>query len=315
MGLRCSLFGHTFSETDTRRDREVRGDEVVTVVKTVERCSSCGTDRVVSENKEVVSVVNADDISGDEPSTAQREAAELSESGGTAGEKPAAKATEHTVDEQATEATEPVEPTESAVASKADATTADGDEQPHESPEGIKSDADSTPTGGDAEFITETDGALGGGNEIDVDPNEESTSGGISGMATRSGIYNEGEGGGEPPDAEARDGERQEDAEILTEEERRERAPGQWPDDPDATDEPWEPSALGGGLGTEPKPDDGVEEPAAVKPSPPRGSDPEPKSELLRCPACGQTVRIKGSYRAGDACPECHDDYLEAESE
>jgi len=285
----------------------------VTVVKTVERCSSCGIDRVVSENKEVVSVVDADDIDTEQLSAAQREKARLSESAGTAGEKPAAESDENMLAERTTEAAETVEPTENPAATTADATAGDGDEGPDESAKGIESDSNTNSKGGDAEFITETDGVLGGGEEIDVDLNEESPSGGISGIAARSGAY-DGEEENQKTEPGARDGEQEEDAEILTGEDRRERAPGQWPDDPDAASEPWEPSALGGGLGTEPKPDDGVEEPAAVKPSPARGPDPEPENEVLWCPACGETVSRKGSYRAGDACPECHGDYLEAGS-
>ena len=68
MGLRCSILGHTFDETEVRRDRRERGsgNEVVTVVSQVERCSRCGTERVVSENKEVVSVVDAAEVGLDE---------------------------------------------------------------------------------------------------------------------------------------------------------------------------------------------------------------------------------------------------------
>ncbi|MXR42515.1 hypothetical protein GRX01_14355 [Halobaculum sp. WSA2] len=54
MGLRC-LLGHDFSEPRTERDREVRGDEVITTITEVKECSRCGETRVVSENKEVTS--------------------------------------------------------------------------------------------------------------------------------------------------------------------------------------------------------------------------------------------------------------------
>ena len=53
MGLRCSLFGHDFGDRETERDREERGAEVVTTVRTVETCRRCGTERVVNENTEV----------------------------------------------------------------------------------------------------------------------------------------------------------------------------------------------------------------------------------------------------------------------
>ncbi|QZP37028.1 DUF7093 family protein [Halobaculum magnesiiphilum] len=54
MGLRC-LLGHDFSEPRTERDREVRGDEVITTITEVKECRRCGETRVVSENKEVTS--------------------------------------------------------------------------------------------------------------------------------------------------------------------------------------------------------------------------------------------------------------------
>lgn len=62
MGLRCSLLGHTFDETDREEEREDRGSEVVTVVRELERCSRCGAERIVSENKEVTSVVDAEEV-------------------------------------------------------------------------------------------------------------------------------------------------------------------------------------------------------------------------------------------------------------
>lgn len=313
MGLRCSLFGHTFSETDTRRDREVRGDEVVTVVKTVERCSSCGAERVVSENKEVVSVVDADDV----------DAAE------------AAVETEHTAEDE-TEATEPTEPTDAAgTAEDGGAVHAEDGTDPSETPgdpddagaddeaagEGQTApdlDPDADPDEEDVEFITETDGSLGGGDEVDVDPDADVPEGGIGGMAARSGAYGEqGEADGSDPVPDTGEEATDEDAEILGQENqpRGERAPGQWPDDPDATDEPWEPGELGGGPGTEPEPNEGVPEPAPVEPSPAPGGNSEGASEALHCPACGHTVSTEGSYRAGDACPECHADYLESASD
>lgn len=62
MGLTCSLLGHVFDETDVEREREERGSEVVTVVRDIERCSRCGAERVLSENKEVTSVVDAAEV-------------------------------------------------------------------------------------------------------------------------------------------------------------------------------------------------------------------------------------------------------------
>ncbi|WP_255197968.1 DUF7093 family protein [Halorarius litoreus] len=77
MGLKCSLFGHSFDETDVEREREERGSEVVTVVKEVERCSRCGETRVVSENKEVTSIVDPDEVDLDEGESSSTALGEL----------------------------------------------------------------------------------------------------------------------------------------------------------------------------------------------------------------------------------------------
>ncbi|MFB6172454.1 MAG: hypothetical protein ABEJ23_07955 [Haloarculaceae archaeon] len=56
MTLRCSLLGHRFEEVTVEREREERGDEVVTVSREIETCSRCDARRVVSENTEVTTV-------------------------------------------------------------------------------------------------------------------------------------------------------------------------------------------------------------------------------------------------------------------
>lgn len=62
MGLKCSLLGHSFEPADRQQERSEEGDEVVTVVREIERCVRCGTERVVSENTEVTAVVEADEV-------------------------------------------------------------------------------------------------------------------------------------------------------------------------------------------------------------------------------------------------------------
>lgn len=61
MGLTCSLLGHAFEADGVEREREQRGDEVVTVVRETETCSRCGEQRVVSETTEVTSVLDRDE--------------------------------------------------------------------------------------------------------------------------------------------------------------------------------------------------------------------------------------------------------------
>lgn len=65
MGLKCSLLGHAFKEADVERERSEAGDEVVTVVREVERCARCGAERVVSENTEVTAVVEPEEVADD----------------------------------------------------------------------------------------------------------------------------------------------------------------------------------------------------------------------------------------------------------
>jgi ribosomal protein S27AE len=76
MGLTCSLLGHAFEADGVEREREQRGDEVVTVVRETETCSRCGAQRVVSETTEVTSVLDRDETSldaGDTPGSDARE--------------------------------------------------------------------------------------------------------------------------------------------------------------------------------------------------------------------------------------------------
>jgi rubrerythrin len=73
MGVKCSLLGHSFDDAEVERDREERGDEVVTIVREVEHCTRCDETRVVSENKEVTTVVEPDDVGvDDQPTSATR---------------------------------------------------------------------------------------------------------------------------------------------------------------------------------------------------------------------------------------------------
>lgn len=79
MGLRC-LVGHDFDPPQTTREREDRGEEVVTTIREYRECSRCGHRRIVSENTEVKANPDpdggdgqpGDDAEGaDEPSVAE----------------------------------------------------------------------------------------------------------------------------------------------------------------------------------------------------------------------------------------------------
>jgi hypothetical protein len=58
MSIRCSLLGHDYGDTETEREREEQGSEVVVTVREFEECERCGERKIVSENKEVTSIAS-----------------------------------------------------------------------------------------------------------------------------------------------------------------------------------------------------------------------------------------------------------------
>ncbi|EMA48744.1 hypothetical protein C448_02698 [Halococcus morrhuae DSM 1307] len=56
MGVKCSLLGHDYGESEIERERDEEGDEVVRTAKRVERCRQCGRTRTISENTEVTTL-------------------------------------------------------------------------------------------------------------------------------------------------------------------------------------------------------------------------------------------------------------------
>lgn len=56
MGVKCSLLGHDYGESEIERERDEDGDEVVRTAKRVERCRQCGRTRTISENTEVTTL-------------------------------------------------------------------------------------------------------------------------------------------------------------------------------------------------------------------------------------------------------------------
>lgn len=101
-----------------------------------------------------------------------------------------------------------------------------------------------------------------------------------------------------PPDVDAEE----DDGVILDEdddeEEEPERAPGEWPEEPDDDGDDWRPE-------TDIDPDPDVEvEPTASAVTVPEGE--------FHCPECGfRTPVEESSLRRGDFCPECHRGALE----
>lgn len=303
MGLKCSLFGHTFDERDTVRERESKGSEVVTVVKDVERCTECDATRVVSTNKEVVSVAGATADGGVSSGPDLRTPGD----GGDAFETPA----------QLESATGPA---------GSEAPTGTADE-----------------SGGVGGFVDRTDASAetddpapdalpdDEGVELVTDEPDAAASADVAEEPSAS----TDEPAPAPADTEADTGEPEsapnpetEDAEILTDEPDPDRAPGQWPGD--EADEAWEPRPLteddataGDGADAD-TPDVDAADADGEGETPDTEAEPAPEIEPAatatftvpeghyRCPECGHTIPAESSFRRGDACPECVHGYLEA---
>jgi hypothetical protein len=62
MGLKCRLLGHQYGDPEIEREREEKGDEVVATIREIQVCQRCGTEHVVSENKEVTSIRRPDEV-------------------------------------------------------------------------------------------------------------------------------------------------------------------------------------------------------------------------------------------------------------
>lgn len=56
MGVKCSLLGHDYGDSEVERERDEDGDEVVRTAKRVERCQNCGHTRTISANTEVMAL-------------------------------------------------------------------------------------------------------------------------------------------------------------------------------------------------------------------------------------------------------------------
>jgi len=290
MGLRCSLLGHSFGDSEVEREREEQGSEVVVTIREEQTCSRCGKTKLVSENKEVTSLaareggVGASDAPGadDDADAAGRTDSPGDAAGGdddgefAAGDGRDAEIIDDGPDDSVPEATR-----EAASIAEGDGEAASEPENPVE-PETDPED--------DAVILDES--------EEEPEPREREH--------------------GEWPDAD--DTRRSDDAERPAQE---------WPD-ADGEDEGFdaEPTSgepddveFGGGLTPEA---DGTPEgegqmvesadtgftSADSAPSP-VDADREHEATEYVCPECGHTAAGTGtSLRAGDICPECRRGYI-----
>lgn len=103
MGLRC-LLGHDFGEAEVEREREENGDEMVVTIREVKTCQRCGTERVISENKEVTSIRTAEEVgldSGGDAGAGDATDRDATGTGPAGGDEQTDQPTAATADEQA----------------------------------------------------------------------------------------------------------------------------------------------------------------------------------------------------------------------
>jgi hypothetical protein len=284
MGIKCSLLGHRFTETDVTEEREEEGSEVVITIREIETCERCGAERIVSENKEVTALEtadgdavdaepadepDADHASGPSPSTGTDAAPDM-----TAAEDDA-ELLDADADTDATETAEPGPATPAADPEPAPGPTADAGAEPEPEPSAAEDDA-----------VILDDG--------DDEPAREP--------------------GEWPDEAEA---EEDADAEPATEE-----APGEaWPDEAESgpaesesptADMEW-PDEGAESAGDEWEPSESLTQKIDQAEVEPAGSATVtvPEGEF-ECPECGFRTSVEStSLRAGDFCPECHRGSLE----
>lgn len=69
MGLRCSLLGHDYGDSEVEREREEQGNEVVVTIRAEQTCTRCGKTKLVSENKEVTAITGPTEGEQSDPDT------------------------------------------------------------------------------------------------------------------------------------------------------------------------------------------------------------------------------------------------------
>ncbi|MFB6189838.1 MAG: hypothetical protein ABEI57_08130 [Halapricum sp.] len=287
MGIKCSLLGHAFGDSSVEREREEQGSEVVITIREIETCARCGETRVVSENKEVTTLETPDDVEtaptgqSDAASQADESEAEETAPDTTADDTDSSIDEETTPDEVARQpdAGPAIEQAEAELASEPDETAADADDAEPDESEG-------PPVVDDAEILDESadepERKPGEwpqeSSDEDADDDPEFTQFG----------YEDTEASGDVDEPDTVD-ESKTDAEFIDAEPEAETdsqvQTNAWPSE-DEIDAASESESTGPGAVTVPE-----------------GS--------FVCEGCGFSTPVESSsLRAGDFCPECHQETL-----
>ena len=280
MGLKCSVIGHAYGETTVERDREEQGSEVVITIREVETCERCGTERVVSENKEVTAIETPDDVETTEETTASETEATTpdTESESDAAEESEPSDEEHDDTEDVPAAGEELSASEIVGGEETPSTP---EAEPDTGAEIIDAESDE-PVSEEAVDEELADPTVD--PEIDEQDGDEQLGGGAPAVDDE-------EIDADDPDAD--------DAMIIDEDdddpvEQGGRQPGEWPEEPDTGDDEWQPDTIG-----TIDEDDEEQDTETTTLTVPDGQ--------FRCPECDFTTLVESSsLRRGDFCPECH---------
>ncbi len=282
MGLRCSLLGHDYGESEIEREREEQGNEVVVTVREFEKCQRCGTESIISENKEVTTLAEPEPTPEPMESRTEGQPAEPSSVGSSVESSVAPESDAELIEE--TVESEPAgfnddhfEPPESAEEDDG-VILEDDDDEVEESDRGHGEwpDPEDTNVNESARGSTEWpdtgledegfDAQVDDGNDVEVSF-----------------------GGGLTPESAP---ETEDDAEFVE------------------AEPPAEETGFVRTTRPEPQRDTGFTR-AREAPKPDQASESSPDAELV-CPECGQFggAATGSSLRAGDICPECRKGYL-----
>jgi ribosomal protein S27AE len=273
MSLACTLLGHRYGDPEVRREREERGEEVVTVTREVATCERCGELRVLSETTEVTAVVDRDAVETGEADAPTSEAEDPGAAADAPDADPSAAGSDPTPDPGTDEGVEIVE-------------TGPRDEEPDEATGGDAGPAASDPDGAGA--------PAGSDDPEDATPDPGETPGVAEGAPEADeddGVILEDDDGereyGQWPDHDDQwEPEPVDEADV---------AAGQA--DPDDED--------GDGDGDE----EGDDGPSFEEVDP--GADLPDTYSCPSCGFV--TEAVGSAYRAGDACPDCGEAYLVAD--
>jgi DNA-directed RNA polymerase subunit RPC12/RpoP len=154
MGLKCSILGHRFEETEVERDREEQGSEVVTTIRELETCTRCGERQVVSENKEVTTLATPE-----EPTGSSSDDAPADDDGEATAESTGEEPTEASSDEPVDSA-EIVEETTTATIPDAETATEEPDESVTPAETSAPTEQPESDTTDDAVILDDEDDAV-----------------------------------------------------------------------------------------------------------------------------------------------------------